>query len=419
MNKLFYGWRIAGAGSALQFLQSMLVNQAFGVYVAVLVEEKGWSKTSLSGAAALKSTEVAVLGPVLGWAVDRYGSQGLVRAGVLLFGVGLMLLSRIDTLAGFYAAFVIVALGASMFSNFLVSISLIQWFERHRTRALSMLQFGGAVGGVFVFVVAAVIQLIGWRATLFASGVIGILVGYPLARVIRSRPEDHGLAVDGLPPAASEKPSDGARSSAATRAAPPPAFTGLEAVRTSAFWLLSIGHAFALLVVLAINVHVVTHIKQGLGYSLAQASLFFSLVTVGQMGGVMLGWVIGERFVKRKVAAACLLMHAAGLAMVTYATGPFMLAFALLLHGVAWGLRGPFMQAIRADYFGRTSIGLILGLSTMITVFGNVGGPLIAGALADVYGDYQVGFTLLAVMAALGSLFFWLAKPPRHPRAHK
>ena len=126
MKRTFYGWRIVVAGGALQFLQSLLLNQAFGAYVAVLVEERGWSKTSLSGAAALKSTETALLGPVLGWMVDRFGSQGIIRAGIITFGIGFMLLSQTDTLLGFYAAFVIVALGASMFSNFLVSVAIIQ-----------------------------------------------------------------------------------------------------------------------------------------------------------------------------------------------------------------------------------------------------------------------------------------------------
>src|SRR5688572_27162863 len=115
--KTFYGWRIVFAGGALQFLQSMLLNQAFGVYLAVLVEDRGWSKTAVAGAAALKSTEVAILGPALGWAVDRFGPQGIVRVGIVLFGIGFMLLGSIETIFGFYAAFVVVALGASMFSN--------------------------------------------------------------------------------------------------------------------------------------------------------------------------------------------------------------------------------------------------------------------------------------------------------------
>jgi sugar phosphate permease len=402
--KMFYGWRIVVAGGALQFLQSLLLNQAFGVYLAVLVEDRGWSKTAVAGAAALKSTEVAILGPVLGWAVDRFGPRGIVRAGIVAFGIGFMLLSRIDTLLGFYAAFVVVALGASMFSNSIVGVAIIHWFEKRRARALSALQFGSAVGGLFVFLVAASIQAYGWRATAFGSGVIAILVGWPLARVIRSRPEDHGETVDGLAPA----PRDTPHAAAPARAS----FSARAALRTSAFWLIALGHAFALLAVSAVNVHAVAHIKEGLGYSLALATLAFTLVTVGQFAGVIAGWVIGDRYPKRKVAAACMLMHAAGLLMLTYATGPVVLAVSALVHGTAWGLRGPFMQAIRADYFGRSSIGMIIGLSSLIVVFGNIGGPLLAGAFADWTGNYRAGFTILAVLAGLGSLFFLMARRP-------
>lgn len=403
--KTFYGWRIVYAGGALQFLQAMLLNQAFGVYLAVLVEEQGWSKTALAGAAALKSTEVALLGPVLGWMVDRFGSQGIVRTGVIMFGIGFMLLSQIDTLTGFYAAFIVIAFGSSMFSNSIVSVAIIQWFEKRRAKALSALQFGGAIGGLFVFLVALSIQSFGWRVTAFSSGVIAILVGWPLASMVRSRPEDHGETIDGLPPTrkVAGQPDEPAA----------PAFTARQALRTSAFWLISLGHAFSLLAVTAVNVHSVAHMKEGLGYSLAQASLVFTLVTVGQFFGVMLGWVIGEKFVKRKVAAVCMLMHAAGLLMLTYATGLFILILSALVHGTAWGLRGPFMQAIRADYFGRRSIGMIIGLSSLITVFGNIAGPLVAGAFADWYGNYRAGFTLLAVLAGVGSLFFLMARPPR------
>ena len=391
----------------MQFLQSLLLNQAFGAYVAVLVEERGWSKTALSGAAALKSTESAVLGPVLGWMIDRFGSQGMIRAGIVMFGIGFMLLSQIDSLATFYAAFVILALGSSMCSNFAVSVTIIQWFEKRRARALSMMQFGSALGGMFVVFVGLSIQTFGWRVTAFASGVIAIVVGWPLARVIRSRPEDHGETVDGVPVA----PEDTKQ----PETAPGPAFTAREALRTSAFWLISLGHGFSLLVVQAVNVHAITHIKEGLGYSLALASLVFTLVTAGQFFGVMFGWVVGDRFAKRKVAAACMLMHAAGLLMLTFAIGPVMLVLAALVHGFGWGLRGPFMQAIRADYFGRRSIGLIIGLSSLITVIGNIAGPLVAGAFADFTGNYQLGFTILALLAALGSLFFWVATPPRSP----
>ena len=403
--KIFHGWRIVAAGGALQFLQSMLLNQAFGIYLAVLVEEKGWSKTAVAAAAALKSTEAAILGPVLGWAVDRFGTKGIVRIGIVTFAAGLMLLSRIDTLIGFYAAFVVIALGASCFSNPIVGVAIIHWFEKRRARALSALQFGSAVGGLFVFLVAASIQAYGWRTTAFASGVIAILAGWPLARVIRNRDEDRDDPIDGVPLAAA-----GAEHAAAPAR---PGFSATEALRTSAFWLLALGHAFSLLVVTAFNVHAVAHIKQGLGYSLALATLVFTMTTVGQFAGVVTGWVIGDRFRKRVVAAVCMLMHAAGLLMLTYATGPVMLVTAALVHGTAWGLRGPFMQAIRADYFGRHSIGMILGLSSLVLVLGQIGGPIVAGAFADWTGDYKLGFTILAALAGLGSLFFLMARRPR------
>jgi MFS family permease len=401
---IFYGWRMVAAGSGIQFLQAALLHQAFGAYFAVLADERGWSKTALSGAAALQPMEAAVLGPVLGWVVDRFGPQGMIRAGIVTFGVGFMILSQIDSLTGFYAAFVVIALGSSLCGFFPVNVAIIYWFEKFRARALSALSLGLAFGGIVLPVVAWSMQSFGWRTTAFASGALAMLVGWPLARVFRRRPEDIGETVDGLPPsAAGDKHLE---------AAGPREYSVREALRTSAFWLLSLGHGFALLIVYAVNVHAIAHMKEGLGYSVAQAALVITLMTISQVGGVMVGWAIGDRFEKRVIAAVCMLMHAAGLLMLTYAAGPAMLVAFALLHGGAWGLRGPFMQAIRADYFGRRSIGMILGLSSLIVVIGQIGGPMIAGVLADMTGNYRTGFTVLALLAGAGSLFFLLARPP-------
>ena len=414
--KHFYGWRVVLAGGTLQFFQSMLLNQAFGAYVAALVQDTGWSKTALSGAAALKSTESALLGPLLGWLVDRFGSQFVVRVGVILFGIGFMLLSRTETLVMFYAAFVVLALGASMCSNMVVSVAIIQWFQKRRARALSSSQFGAAVGGLFVFAVAWIIQTYGWRVAAFGSGVMLIVCGWPLANMVRSRPEDVGQRIDGLPPH-TETASAGFTHVDAAAPAPvaQPAqseYTAREALRTGSFWLLSLGHACSLFVVSAINVHAIVHIKEGLGYSLALASLYITIATAGQFVGVVCGWVIPERIEKRKVTALTMLFHASGMLMLTYASGSVILVLSALVHGIGWGLRGPFIAAMRADYFGRNSIGMILGLSSMIMVIGQIGGPLIAGAFADWLGNYRAGFTLIAALAAIGSLFFWMAKRP-------
>ena len=400
---------MVAAGSGLQFLQAGLMTQAFGAYVAVLQEERGWSKTALSGAAALQQMEVAILGPLLGWLIDRFGPQVWIRIGVVMFGIGLMLLSLTDTLLAFYGAFIIIALGTSLCGMFPINVALINWFERSRGRALSSMSIGLALGGTALPIVAWSMGNFGWRATAFGSGVVMICVGLPLAFVMRRRPEDHGEAVDGIaepPPSKQISTTDPVRD-----------FTAREAVRTPAFWLLSLGHGFALLVVHAVSVHAITHMNQGLGYSLEAASLVYTVLTLSQLGGVFIGWLIGDRYDKRLIAAACMLAHMTALLLLTYAANVVMVLAFAVLHGAAWGLRGPFMQALRADYFGRSAIGMILGLSFMIIVVGQVGGPMIAGVLADLTGSYRMGFTILALLAGLGSLFFVLAKRPPLPAA--
>jgi sugar phosphate permease len=408
---MFYGWRMVGAATGIQFLQSGLVSHAFGAYLAMLTEEKGWSKTALAGAAAIQQMETALLGPVLGWMLDRFGPARFVRFGVVVFGLGLILFSFIDSLAGFYAAFVVIALGGSLCGFFPLNVAVIHWFEKRRARALSAMSIGLAGGGIVVPAVAWSLVAFGWRPTALASGIVFIAVGLPLAFVIRNRPEDVGEVVDGIAsPASQEKSSSEGKTAPATRD-----FTWREALRTPAFWLLSLGHAFALFVVHAVIVHAITHMKEGLGYSIAAAAAIITLVTLFQIVGVVIGWGLGERFDKRMICAVCMLMHATGLLLLTFALSlPMLVGFAAL-HGVAWGLRGPFMQALRADYFGRSAIGMILGLSYSIIIIGQVGGPMIAAVFADLTGSYRVGFTVVALLAGLGSLFFLLAKRPARP----
>lgn len=408
--KIFHGWKMAGAAAGIQMLHAALLHQSFGAYFAILVEQKGWSKTSLSAASAMQSAETAIIGPAMGWLIDRFGPQNMIRAGIITFGVGLMMFSQIETLAALYASVLVIALGSSLSGYFPLNIALIHWFERKRARALSISGLGLAVGGILVPLVAWSMQQFGWRATAFGSGVVMIAIGWPLARLFKRRPEDIGETLDGLPPPAAGESTDLHPEAGTQRE-----FTARQALRTSAFWLLALGHGFALFVVTAVNVHAINHMRQSLGYSVAQASLVIMIMTACQVAGVLLGGAVGDRYSKRWMCAACMLMHAVGLLMLTFATGPLMLTAFAVLHGLAWGVRGPFMQAIRADYFGRRSIGMILGLSSLIIAIGQIGGPMVAGVLGDATGDYRAGFTVLALLAGAGSLLFAFARRPPPP----
>jgi len=142
------------------------------------------------------------------------------------------------------------------------------------------------------------------------------------------------------------------------------------------------------------------------------------ILTFGQAGGVVLSATIGDRFEKRYLAALCMLGHMAGLLLLTYATQPAQVAAFAILHGIAWGLRGPLMQSIRADYFGRNAIGMILGLSSVVIALGQIAGPMVAGMLADLTGNYRMGFTVLALTAGCGSVLFLFAVRPVQPLAN-
>jgi len=412
VKRHFHGWTMVGAGSLMQFVQGTLLLQSFGAYFAILRDDRGWSKTELAGAAAMHQLEAALLGPVLGWFLDRFGAQWMIRIGAIIFGCGFMLLSTIDSLLAFYGAFIMTALGASLCGFFPLNVALIRWFEKKRARALSTMQLGMAAGGLCVPLVAWALATWGWRATAFASGILVILVCVPLSFVFKHRPEDIGEVVDGIrQDPANLQADEKNENEPATRD-----FTAREALRTQAFWLLSLGHGFALFVVMAVNTHAITHMKEGLGYTLEAAAFVIMLQTVAQLCGVGTGAWIGDRMDKRLASAGCMLGHAVGLLCLAYALNPAMVVVYAIVHGFSWGLRGPLMQAIRADYFGRSAIGMILGLSFMIIIVGQVGGPMIAGILSDITGNYRLGFTVLAILAGLGSVFFLLAKRPERPR---
>lgn len=406
-SQVFYGWRIAAAAAGLQFIHAALFLQAFGAYVAVLSQEMGWSKTALAGGAVLHSMEGALLGPLLGWLLDRFGPRIMVQGGVVVFAAGFMLLSTIETVPGFYAAMTVVALGVTFCSYFPLSVAIVRFFRRQRARALSVMSLGLAGGGLVLPVLGWAMEWLGWRQTAFASGVLVLVIGFPLACVIRGDPAEVGTTVDGdeVP-----TPVEGA-------AVWPGEFSLSQALRTHAFWLISLGHGLALLVVASVNVHAISHMKEGLGYSLPQATGVITLMTLCQGLGIVLGASLGDRWKKHVVAAGCMLAHMVGLLLLTFASHPAMVVAFAVLHGVAWGLRGPFMQALRADYFGVRSIGMILGVSAAFVAIGQVSGPLVAGALADLTGNYRLGFVVLALLAGSGTVLFLLAKKPVLPSA--
>ena len=410
-SRVFYGWWIVVAGASVQFLQAALLGQAYGAYVVVLREEFGWSKTLLSGASSLREAESGLTGPLQGWLLDKFGPRKVARSGVVILAIGFMLFSQVQTPLQFYGAFITMAIGASLMGYLTVTFTIIHWFERRRATALSLTSAGFAIGGMALPVFVRILDAAGWRATAFGSGVAVLLVGIPLTQLFKHHPSEMGLAPDGV----TYQEHLHSRASVARASANSNDFTLGEAVREPSFWWISLGHASSLFVVSAMGVHLISFLTESQGYSLGQASAGVFLLTLMFLVGTVSGGLLGDRVNKRILVVCCMLMHTAGLVLLSHAVNVWMVVAFTIIHGLAWGWRGPQMAALRADYFGRSSFGKILGLSNLVIILGSLLGPLIAGFMYDRTGNYQVGFDILAGFAAAGSVFFILAKKPQPP----
>jgi sugar phosphate permease len=415
VRPIFYGWWIVLAAILIQTLQAGLVFQGYGVYAAVLQDEFAWSKTLLASGFALMQAINGMGAPLQGWLLERYGARAILRFGIITLAVGFVMFSRITDLNGFFIAVALLAVGWSMGGFLSLTTAIVNWFERYRTTALALMQLGVGAGGLVVPLVALAINTYGWRSTAVASGMIMLLVALPLTQVVRRSPEAYGLEPDGRPSASkTQEGQDTPVSTAVGRD-----FTLAEALGTRAFWFLGFGHALALMVVNAVTAHAVLHLSEGLGYTLQAAASIIALMTACTMAGQLIGGILGDRINKRILATVAMLLHAAALFSLAVATSLPMVLFFAVGHGVAWGIRGPLMQSIRADYFGRRAFATIMGFSFLIAMLGTISGPLVAGILADHYGTYRPGFSILAGLAACGSVFFVLATKPaaKHAKA--
>ncbi|MCY4390634.1 MAG: MFS transporter [Chloroflexi bacterium] len=411
-RKVFYGWWMVAGGFFIQTVLGLFMFHAFGFYVERLEEEFNWSKTTFSLAFAMTRIESGVLGPIQGWAIDRFGPRIMIRLGIASTGIGFVLFSFVDSVTTFFLTYFLIAIGASMAGFVTLVVAVVNWFERKRSLALGLMSAGFSVGGLLVFLVVLAMDQYGWRATSLVAGVVIFVVGQIVATFIHHRPEDRGETIDGEP-VPEAPPRQGLGSGPVVIPASEDFSTG-EALRSPTFWFISIGHGAAVLIIGAFMVHLVLHLEN-LGYSAFTSSLIVLMMTAFQLVGQIGGGFLGDRLNKRVMLAFCMVGHVVALLLVTYAVGFWMIALFAIVNGIAWGTRGPMQQALRADYFGRRDFGKIMGFSSLIVMFGMMSGPIIAGAMADAFGDYERGFTVLAVIAGLGTIFFAIAGPPNRP----
>jgi MFS family permease len=112
-HKVFYGWWIAGAGFLIAVYIGGFIHFGFTAVFEPIASDFSWSYAQVSFAASLRGLQTSLFAPIVGLLMNHWGPRRLVFAGAIITGLGLLLLSRINSLATFYGAFILIGMGKS------------------------------------------------------------------------------------------------------------------------------------------------------------------------------------------------------------------------------------------------------------------------------------------------------------------
>jgi MFS family permease len=396
-REFFYGWWIVGASFLI-----LLITVGSGLYgppvfLIPLQDQFGWSRAAIAGGSAVAFLTAGVVAPLVGVLIDRYGSRKVMTTGALVMGGAFCLLSTIRALWQFYALNVIVAIGITLVA-FIPNQTLISnWFHRKRGLAMGIALAGIGFGGLAIPPLAAfVIADFGWRVAYAVLGslVLLIVVSVTLA-VVRSRPRDMGLLPDGEPVAADPRPG--------------------EALRTSAFWILSLGHllwAFG-------SISLISHLPAFLsdqGFESQVAARPLALAIGFSVVGRLSFGLSSDRFTKGRIMIVALLLHVLAVLCLfrVHAFGAlpgFVILFGMGLGGVA-----VLVPLLVGECFGLRAFGKVLGLVTISATLGGAVGPVVTGRIFDVMGSYQMAFTLHLIAFTAGAVAIYFLRRPGEAR---
>ena len=380
-KKIFYGWWIVFACFLISLYVSSVIFYGFTAFFEPLVEDFGWSYTQISFAASLRGLEMGLLFPLIGFLVDRFGSRKLIFCGVVVVGFGLLVLSFTQSLAMFYGSFLLLGFGVGGVSSVVSMTVVANWFRKKVGIALGVMMSGFGASGLLVPVIVRLIDVYGWRNTLIILGLGMWSLGIPLSFVIRNRPEQYGYLPDGT--SSSDQGGDNEIQDKAVE-------IGVkEALKKKSFWYLNIAETIRFMALAAVVTHVMPYLSS-VGISRASAGLVAGAIPlfsiIGRFG---LGW-LGDILDKKYVMAMALLSMSLGMLAFGYVRVMWLLFLFLVLFSSGSGGSMVLRGAILREYFGRDSLGKILGITMGFASIGGIIGPILAGWVFDTLGSYHL-----------------------------
>jgi len=360
-----------------------------GILIPLIERDLGHTRAALSSVASAALFLYAFAQPIVGWAVQRYGSRRLIFIGILLIiisGIGMVWASSLAALHVFLG--IIPMLGFSAAGLIPATVLAAHWFGARQGMATGVV-VAALPGGQALFAALAAVLLLHlpWRESYFILTVAPALVLLLLALFfLQDRP---------APLASASKPA-------------PAAPIRLVAASRN-FWLLAIGYVACGVTDQIMLVHLVAFLT-GQGYSPARGSGMFSLLSLAGIVGAVLVGLLVDQFEARHILAFVYALRLASYPFLFLFAGTHLelhLIFFAVLFGLTFiGNLPPASVFIRQAH-GPASLGPIMGWLSMAHHVGGAAGVLVAGILYERWGGYNasfIGSMALLSIAVLASL---------------
>jgi OFA family oxalate/formate antiporter-like MFS transporter len=248
---------------------------------------------------------------------------------------------------------------------------------------------------------------------------MAIVVGVGMALFawlfFRESPEHCGLEMDGGPgPESEPQPEGDAREMPPDPPRPRRDFTRTEALRTAAFWIVTLGIANHAMVGTGISLHIVD-LGAEAGLTRSQSlGVFLPIMLISVPTGIVMGMAI-DRFPMRFMIMAMMLGQVLMFGLAPHLGDPLLYTICICGWGFSGGFYGPLTVAALPNFFGRTHLGAIQGVMMMVIVIASALGPAILAAAHAYFGSYETGLHALALLPLGVFLAAPFTRDPQQP----
>ena len=398
-SKNYYGWVLALFGNLVIAVTTISSFQGTGFFLKAFEEQKKWSRTMISGASAFARAESALLGPVEGFLLEKFGVRRIMVIGNFIAAFGFVLMAYTDSIIQLFFAYFFVSFGSAL-SGWLPTMTMMNlWFRKNKSFAMAFSITGTHIGGWIAPLLALSLINFGIKNTALTISIIFIAMS-PLSFFIVKDKDNN----------APKNFNDPNKQRRWFRINLNPEIT--RQLKDKPFWIIAFTHMCSTTSVVTLTTHLPAHITD-LGFTVVQSGYVVSIFsTVGIFSQYIAGYT-ADRYSKKYILLIFLLFQVSSLiVLASYESWQSLVIFAIL-WGIGFGGRTPVITAIRGDYFHQSAFATLFGISGIIINIGTTTGPIVAGLVYDNLGSYESAFIGLYVVAFIGCLLLLTLPVPR------